>query len=110
MADVAIAPAADMFEMGVKVQVLRKGTMFPQRAARLYEIYRTHDSVEALAPATLAQLENEIFRHSLSEVWEQTTKFFARRDPALLTVATQNRRCGLHLFAAGILANPADGP
>jgi len=97
MADVAMAPAADMFEMGVKVQVLRKGTMFPQRAARLYEIYRTHDSVEALEPATLAQLENEIFRHRLSEVWEQTTKFFARRDPALLTVAMQNPKVRLAL-------------
>jgi PfaD family protein len=98
MADVAMAPAADMFEMGVKVQVLRKGTMFPQRAARLYEIYRAHDSVESLAPATLAQLESEIFRHSLSEVWEQTTAFFARRDPALLTAAMQNPKVRLALI------------
>jgi hypothetical protein len=53
--------------------------------------------VEALEPATLAQLENEIFRHRLSEVWEQTTKFFARRDPALLTVAMQNPKVRLAL-------------
>ena len=35
-ADVAMAPAADMFEMGVKVQVLKRGTMFAMRAAKLY--------------------------------------------------------------------------
>ena len=36
-ADVTMAPAADMFEMGVTVQVLKRGTMFPMRAAKLYE-------------------------------------------------------------------------
>ena len=39
MADVMMAPAADMFEMGVKVQVLKKGTLFPMRAQKLYELY-----------------------------------------------------------------------
>src|SRR5262249_59888452 len=38
-ADVIMAPAADMFEMGVKVQVLKRGTMFAMRAARLYQLY-----------------------------------------------------------------------
>ena len=32
MADVMMAPSADMFEMGVKVQVLKTGTMFAMRA------------------------------------------------------------------------------
>ena len=45
-ADIAMAPAADMFEMGVKVQVLKRGTMFAMRAAKLYELYRAHDSLE----------------------------------------------------------------
>jgi trans-AT polyketide synthase/acyltransferase/oxidoreductase domain-containing protein len=36
-ADVIMAPAADMFEMGVKVQVLKRGTMFSMRAAKLYD-------------------------------------------------------------------------
>ena len=35
LADVTMAPAADMFELGVEVQVLRRGTLFAQRAARL---------------------------------------------------------------------------
>jgi NAD(P)H-dependent flavin oxidoreductase YrpB (nitropropane dioxygenase family) len=39
-ADVIMAPAADMFEMGVKLQVLKRGTMFAMRAAKLYELYR----------------------------------------------------------------------
>ncbi len=48
MADVIMAPAADMFEMGVKVQVLRRGTMFGQRALKLYELYSRYDSIEEI--------------------------------------------------------------
>src|SRR5207302_8301337 len=50
-ADVAMAPAADMFEMGVKVQVLKRGTMFAMRAAKLYDLYRTYPSLDNLPAA-----------------------------------------------------------
>jgi PfaD family protein len=81
-ADVAMAPAADMFEMGVKVQVLKRGTMFPMRAAKLYELYRAHPSLDAIPAAERTQLEKTVFRLSLDEVWGQTKEFFLRRDPA----------------------------
>lgn len=35
--DVAMAPAADMFELGAEVQVLSRGTMFAVRATKLYD-------------------------------------------------------------------------
>jgi PfaD family protein len=81
-ADIAMAPAADMFEMGVKVQVLKRGTMFPMRAARLYEYYRTYGSLDEIPAADLASLEKTVFRLPLSEVWEQTRAFFRQRDPS----------------------------
>lgn len=81
-ADVAMAPAADMFEMGVKVQILKRGTMFAMRAAKLYELYRAHDSLEALPPAQRAALERDLFRAPLDEIWRQTEAFFAQRDPS----------------------------
>jgi PfaD family protein len=83
-ADVAMAPAADMFEMGVKVQVLKRGTMFAMRAARLYEVYRSHASLEEIPAAERAQLEKTIFRLPLDEVWAQTQAFFRQRDPSQL--------------------------
>ena len=49
-ADVVMAPAADMFEMGVKVQVLKRGTMFAMRAAKLYELYRAYAPLEDIPP------------------------------------------------------------
>lgn len=81
-ADVIMAPAADMFEMGVKLQVLRRGTMFAMRAARLHELYRTHSALEEIPAAERNTLEKTIFRAPLDEIWRQTQTFFAERDPA----------------------------
>lgn len=80
-ADVAMAPAADMFEMGVKVQVLKRGTMFPMRAGKLYELYRAYPSLEALPPEEKAALEKNYFRATLQEIWQQTRDYFMNRDP-----------------------------
>jgi len=81
-ADVAMAPAADMFEMGVKVQVLKRGTMFPMRAAKLYELYRTYPSLDSIPEAERAPLQKNLFRLPLDDVWNQTKEFFLRRDPS----------------------------
>ncbi len=84
LADVAMAPAADMFEMGVQVQVLRRGTMFAARGQSLRDLYLRHDSLESLPPADRQRLEREVFRAPLDAVWAQTEAFFAARDPAQL--------------------------
>jgi PfaD family protein len=89
-ADVTMAPAADMFEMGVKVQVLKRGTMFAMRATRLYELYRGFASLEAIPPAETAKLERDLFRASLAEIWEQTRSFFQQRDPSQVTRAERD--------------------
>ena len=80
-ADIAMAPAADMFEMGVKVQVLKRGTMFAMRGAKLYEIYRANESLEALSEADRSMLEKNIFRAPLEAIWRETQSFFQKRDP-----------------------------
>jgi PfaD family protein len=80
-ADVAMAPAADMFEMGVRVQVLKRGTMFPMRAGRLYELYRTYSSLEELPAAERAGLEKNLFRAPLEDIWRQTCDYFQVREP-----------------------------
>jgi len=79
MADMIMAPAADMFEMGVKLQVLKRGTMFPMRAQKLYELYRTYDSIEDIPAAEKEKLERQIFRKSIAEVWEGTAAYLSRK-------------------------------
>jgi len=81
-ADVIMAPAADMFEMGVKVQVLKRGTMFAMRAAKLFELYRNYSGIDAIPAAERVQLEKNVFRFPLEEIWRQTREFFLQRDPS----------------------------
>ncbi|MEI6386970.1 MAG: PfaD family polyunsaturated fatty acid/polyketide biosynthesis protein, partial [Spirochaetota bacterium] len=76
MADVAMAPAADMFEMGVKLQVLKRGTMFPMRAQKLYDLYKEYDSIEAIPAAERQKIEEQIFRANLDDIWKGTIEFF----------------------------------
>ncbi len=80
-ADVTMAPAADMFEMGVELQVLKRGTMFPMRARKLYELYRRHASLDEIPGDARASLEQTVFRAPLTEIWAQTERFWRGRDP-----------------------------
>jgi PfaD family protein len=90
MADVAMAPAADMFEMGVKVQVLKRGTMFPMRAQRLYELYVEHNSIDDIDPEERAKIEKQVFKRPLEDIWADTVKFFEERDPEQIRRALDN--------------------
>jgi PfaD family protein len=80
LTDVAMAPSPDMFEMGVKVQVLKRGTMFASRATLLRELYRAHASLDEIPADTVARIEREIFQRPLGDVWAETRGFFAERD------------------------------
>jgi PfaD family protein len=90
IADCVMAPAADMFEMGVELQVLKRGTMFPMRAKRLYELYRSYDGLDALPDAEREKLEKQLFRRPLDDVWAETVEYFNRRDPAQIVRAEGN--------------------
>jgi trans-AT polyketide synthase, acyltransferase and oxidoreductase domains len=95
--DCDTAPAADMFELGVELQVLRRGTLFPMRARRLYELYRRYDGIDAIPPGVRADLEQKVFRRPLDEVWETCREYFGRRDPEQLARAEgdEKRRMAL---------------
>lgn len=90
--DVGEAPAADMFEMGVTVQVLKKGTRFTLRGGKLYEVYKAHGSMEDIPAEERAKLEKDTFRMPLEEVWAQTRAFFAERDPKQIEKAEKDPR------------------
>jgi len=80
LADVIMAPAADMFEMGVEVQVLRRGTMFAVRGQRLYELYRSHPSLQSLSAKDRAFVE-KLLKQTLEDAWAATRSFWIGRDP-----------------------------
>jgi trans-AT polyketide synthase/acyltransferase/oxidoreductase domain-containing protein len=79
--DTAYAPAGDMFELGSRIQVLRKGVFFPARANKLYELYQRHDSLDELDEKTRHQIQEKYFQRSFDEVWDETREFYERLAP-----------------------------
>jgi len=90
MTDVTMAPSADMFEMGVRVQVLKNGTFFPMRAQKLYELYNRFDSVEAIPADEREKLETQVFKRDMDSIWQDTVEFFMERDPEQISRANAN--------------------
>lgn len=92
MADVMMAAAADMFEQGVKLQILKRGTMFGERANKLYGIYKTYSALEDIPEKIKISLEQQIFSAPLEEIWQQTKHYFNNRDPQQVTKAEKDSK------------------
>ncbi|WP_243794386.1 PfaD family polyunsaturated fatty acid/polyketide biosynthesis protein [Saccharopolyspora gloriosae] len=107
VADMAMAPAGDMFELGAKVQVLRRGTMFAGRAARLRQLYVEHPSLESLAAETRSSLEREVFGTGLDEVWRLTEQYWSQRCPAEMVRAQADPKHKMALVFCWYLGNSA---
>lgn len=76
------APAGDLFELGAKVQVMKRGVLFPARANKLYELYQRHQCLEEIDAKTRALIEEKFFGRTFEEVWRETQEYWGRRDPA----------------------------
>ncbi len=89
--DVGMAPAADMYEFGARVQVLTRGTSFARRANLLDTWGRAAANGlpdgEELEPSYEA-----ITGESPQTAWEATQAFWAIRDPEVLVRAEDSRR------------------
>ena len=82
-ADIAMAPAADMFEMGVKVQVLKRGTLFAMRAAKLYELYRAHDGLDQIPDRRAGEpRKDDLPRTARRRSGSRPRTIFEQRDPS----------------------------
>ncbi|KAF7787849.1 hypothetical protein PRUB_a2356 [Pseudoalteromonas rubra] len=73
--DTDYAPAGDMFELGAKVQVLKKGVFFPARAQKLYQLYQHYPSLDAIPAAQRSQLENKVFKKTFNQIWQETSQY-----------------------------------
>ncbi|MBD2385953.1 PfaD family polyunsaturated fatty acid/polyketide biosynthesis protein [Cylindrospermum sp. FACHB-282] len=84
-----IAPAADMFELGSQVQVLKNRTLFPSRAKKLYQLYRNYPSWEQIPQEERKDIEERYLRASFEEVWQLVSEYFSLRDPQQLIKAAK---------------------
>lgn len=88
--DITMAPASDMFELGVELQVLKRGTLFGARAKKLYEIYNRYDGIDQIPNEERIKLETKTFKMPLEEVWNGCVSFFKERDPEQIEKAQGN--------------------
>jgi trans-AT polyketide synthase/acyltransferase/oxidoreductase domain-containing protein len=79
--DTEYAPAGDMLEFGSKVQVLKKGTFFPARANKLYDIFKHHSSLSEFDEATKNQIENVYFKKKISQIVEEEKDYLKNQYP-----------------------------
>jgi PfaD family protein len=93
--------------MGVTVQVLKRGTMFAQRAQRLGDFYRRYSSLDQAPAAELQNLEKTVLGLSVDEIWAETESFFAHREPEQLERAHTDPRHRMALVFRWYLFNGA---
>ncbi len=110
IADVAMTASADMFEMGVKVQVLKKGILMPMRGNELYDIYSRYNSLEEIPASIRQNIEKNIFRASLDEIWQETVRYFEEIDPKQIAEADINPKHRMALVFRWYLGNSSRWP
>ncbi|MHB8523313.1 MAG: PfaD family polyunsaturated fatty acid/polyketide biosynthesis protein [Limisphaerales bacterium] len=88
--DTDIVPAGDMFEMGAKVQVFRKGLLFPARAKKLFDLYRQYNSLDEIDEKTRHQIETRYFQRSFADVYAETKAYYQPLMPEVIERAERD--------------------
>lgn len=96
--DTAYAPAGDMFEIGAKIQVLKKGVFFPARANKLHDLWRTNGSLESIDAPVRQEIQDKYLRRSFEEVWRETRAHYEAEAPAEIERAERNPKAKMALI------------
>jgi len=88
--DTDYAPAGDMFELGAKVQVVRKGVFFQARANKLYDLYRHYNSLDEIDDKTKKQIQDKYFHRNFEEVYAETKAYYSQYMPEEIEKAERN--------------------
>jgi len=97
--DTSYCSAGDLFEMGAKIQVLRKGVLFPFRANKLYKLYKEYNDLTQIPLEIVSELEKKYFEMSISEVWGNVKEHLEKTDRSdKVAKAIQNPRYKMTLI------------
>jgi trans-AT polyketide synthase/acyltransferase/oxidoreductase domain-containing protein len=92
------APAGDAFELGAKIQVLRRGVLFPARAHKLYDLYQRYNSLDEIDDSTRRQIQEKYFRRSFDDVWREMREFYSNVKPDEIERAERNPKHKMSLI------------
>ncbi|MBO1583289.1 PfaD family polyunsaturated fatty acid/polyketide biosynthesis protein [Bacillus sp. XF8] len=96
--DTALTVAGDMFEIGAKVQVVRKHTQFYNRANRLYELFMQYNAIEEIPDEIKKEIEINYFKRTFAEVWDLVCEYKKKKNPQHLIEARVNPRFRMALI------------
>jgi trans-AT polyketide synthase/acyltransferase/oxidoreductase domain-containing protein len=96
--DTDYAPAGDMFELGAKVQVVRKGVFFPARANKLYDLYRHYNSLDDIDDKTQKQIQDKYFHRRFEDVYAETKAYYSQAMPEEIEKAERNPKHKMSLI------------
>lgn len=97
--DTDYAPAGDMFEIGAKVQVMKKSVLFPARANKLFTLYNQYNALEEIPEKIIQQLEQNYFKKPVATVWQETRDYFTRRGEVnIISQAEKNPKSKMALI------------
>jgi trans-AT polyketide synthase/acyltransferase/oxidoreductase domain-containing protein len=79
--DTAYAPFGDLFELGGRARVVKKGVLFHARANRLYDIWRAHDDWRQVDVDARQQVEQRWLRASFDDVYAKLRQDLPAGEP-----------------------------
>jgi PfaD family protein len=62
------------------------------RGAKLFELYRAHNSMDEIPAVDRAAIEKTIFRDTLENIWAKTRQFFQEIDPSHIARAEKDAK------------------
>lgn len=96
--DTDYAPAGDMFEIGAKVQVLKKGVLFPARANKLYTLFNQYNSLDEIPGKVIENLERNYFKKPIDAIWEEAKVYLRNKgELSVIEKAEQNAKAKMAL-------------
>ncbi|SFS42465.1 PfaD family polyunsaturated fatty acid/polyketide biosynthesis protein [Marininema halotolerans] len=96
--DTALTIAGDMFEIGAKVQVVKKNSRHEIRAKTLYQLYKQYHSIEDIPQSVTVDLEKNYFKRRMNEVWDLVCRYKNQHNPEQIIEAKRNPRVKMALI------------
>ncbi|GAU67578.1 putative acyltransferase [Streptomyces sp. NBRC 110611] len=79
--DTVYAPFSDLFELGGRARVMKKGTLFHARANKLHDLWRTHDDWYAIDAGVRAHIEERYFRTPFESAYAELRRGAPAGEP-----------------------------
>ncbi|MET3210645.1 UNVERIFIED_CONTAM: PfaD family protein [Paenibacillus sp. PvR008] len=105
--DMAITVAGDMFEIGAKVQVVKKHTQFAARVNKLHQLFHQYNSIDEIPLSIRHEIETKYFKKTFEEVWDLVCAYKRAKHPEQLEEAAENPRFKMGLIFKWYFAHSA---